>query len=649
MIMASYLDKMQVNTAITDSTKLDLGHQHITTADFMQLNVATMMELVPGTKIDFNMESFARLNPLVVPTFGRASLNNRCFFVPFRTIFRGWNDFITDSVHIASDGYSGGGSQLLLPNVPIVKLGDLRNAFLNAASTLSPVVDPNTGYAPAAVDPNALVYQHSVPPVPSMYDFIYSTNYYSYTVKGRQCLKTLEALGYKLDWSGDKDTVFSAMPLLALAKVYCDWYFPQQYSNISVYDNLLSICNMDVSAGVVNLTATQVALILTACAYVQYDSDLFVSAWDQPNQPNASNYSDFKLVNIDSVGSYMYGNSSVNYSEEGYITNNSGSAATTNRIGGANAPFITPYISTGSSNSSGVTPISEYLLHGLHALTDYMKRHQLAGSRAFDRYLARFGKALPAEKMNRCLYLGAHNQDIQIGDIMSTADTSATGGDQLGMYAGKGMSYGNGSFSFDTDEFGYFIVLSSIVPATGYFQGIDPMVQRVTKLDFWTPEFENLGVEPIKACNLFIPQYHVTMTSGDPYSQIFGFVPRYATYKAPTCMDRLTGNFRVPSLNSGFLNTGNTWHLMRTFDGLTDFNQDWSNVVHSPDFISGGADFSQYKRLFYEDGPDSPDNFTIIHNFEIAEYAPMKPLYDTYEFEDKGKKVTLETNGVKMN
>lgn len=139
------------------------------------------------------------------------------------------------------------------------------------------------------------------------------------------------------------------------------------------------------------------------------------------------------------------------------------------------------------------------------------------------------------------------------------------------------------------------------------------------------------------------------MTSGDPYSQIFGFVPRYATYKAPTCMDRLTGNFRVPSLNSGFLNTGNTWHLMRTFDGLTDFNQDWSNVVHSPDFISGGADFSQYKRLFYEDGPDSPDNFTIIHNFEIAEYAPMKPLYDTYEFEDKGKKVTLETNGVKMN
>lgn len=39
-MMASYLDKAQVNTAITDNTKLDLGHQHITTADFMQLNVS---------------------------------------------------------------------------------------------------------------------------------------------------------------------------------------------------------------------------------------------------------------------------------------------------------------------------------------------------------------------------------------------------------------------------------------------------------------------------------------------------------------------------------------------------------------------------------------------------------------------------------
>lgn len=634
MIMASYLDKTQVNTALTDNTKLDLGHQHITTADFMQLNVATLMELVPGSKIDVKMESFARLNPLPVPTFGRASLRNRAFFVPFRTIFRGWNDFITDSVHVASNGYSAGQTGALLSRVPDVTMEDLCNAFVTYTGS-------------GATDGSAMVYQVSG----SSYDLAWTsggnTVYYNYTVKGRQALKVLESLGYKLDWQHPtKDVKLSAMPLLALAKVFVDWYYPQQYSNRVEYDILLALCNMDVNAGPLSLTAAQVNTILSLCAYVQYDSDLFVSAWDTPNQPNAGNYSDFKLVNIDTAKTYT---NTISSALIGYVSNNSGTASASDRIGDADAPFITPYVPSGSTYAA--TPISEYLLHSLHALTDYMKRHQLAGSRAFDRYLARFGKALPAEKMNRSVYLGAAMQDIQIGDVMSTSDTVKEGlGSQLGAFAGKGMSYGQGHFDFSTDEFGYFIILSSIVPATGYFQGIDPQVQRISKLQFFTPEFDSLGSQPVQACNLYIPQLPGIMVNGDPYTQVFGFVPRYADYKTPTCLDRLTGNFRLPSLNGGaFVNAGNSWHLMRTFNGYDDFQQDYGNCHHTPQFINGGADFSQYKRMFYEDDADSPDNFTVIHNFEIAEYAPMKALYDSYEFEDKGKKVTLETNGVKMN
>lgn len=636
--MASYLDKTQMNTAITDNTKLDLGHQHITTADFMQLNVSMIHEMVPGEKIDVAMESFARLNPLPVPTFGRAALRNRAFFVPFRTIFRGWNDFITDNVHVPSDGYSG--SAAILSTCPYVDMKDLCDAFLNSVVTS---MDGN-GLIMAAL-PGATSFDFQTGPSNNL-------SLWNYTIKGRQAVKVLESLGYKLDFDAKAgEFIVSAMPLLALAKIYCDWYFPQQYSNISSYDHLLSLCNLDVAYGPVQLTSTHVALILTVCSFVQYDSDYFVSAWDVPNQPSAGNHSDFKLVNIDSV-SNVYSLSLNTYGENGYVTNNSSNASVTNRIGKADAPFITPLVSDNGSNPKPMeTPISQYLLHGLHALTDYMKRHQLAGSRAFDRYLARFGKALPAEKMNRSMYLGAAVQDVQIGDVMSTADTvgSSTGA-QLGAFAGKGISYGNGHFDCSTDEFGYFIILSSIVPATGYFQGIDRQVMRTTKLQFWTPEFDSLGVQPITSDELYIPQGTAVMTSGNPHTQIFGFTPRYADYKV--AHDQLTGNFRLGSINSGFggltPNASSSWHLMRDFT-YSDFSQDWSNVVHSPDFISGLGDFSQYKRIFYNISPDAPDNFTVIHNFEIAAYAPMKPLYDTYEFEDKGKKVTLDVNGVKMN
>lgn len=644
--MASYLDKAVINSAITDNTKLDLGHQHITTADFMQNNVSYIHELVPGSHIDVNMESFVRLNPLPVPTFGRASLRNRAFFVPFRTIFRGWNDFITDTNHVYSDGKTNS----LIDKVPYVTNAQLVMVFANGTATEATYTENSIGYTLA--DQTALAF-----------DYYYSGQKCKLTDKGRQYLKIIEALGYKLSWDTSNVTEYSALPFLALAKIIGDYYYPSQYLSTNEYFALTKYCNYDVS-NVPALTSVDIGYILDLSSFVMYDSDYFVSAFDTPNQPIASAHSDFKIVNIDTINNYRVATSSL-YSEveKGYVTNNSGLATVDNRISG-DAPFITPQISlltNGSIANSGATPISEYLLHGLHALTDYMKRHQLAGSRAMDRYLARFGKALSAEKLNRSIYLGAAVQDIQIGDVMSTSDTS---GAQLGAYSGKGMSYGNGHFEFSTDEYGYFIVLTSIVPAVGYTQGIDRQVMRLSKTQFWTPEFDSLGVQPLTANELYLSQNPLvagySQFNKDLNEQVFGYVPRYADYKVSH--DQLTGNFRVPSINGTnpsviAFNAADSWHLNRVFDD-GDFGYDnqgvWTLssplVVHSLNFLRG-RDRSQYKRIFYAnpDIVDSPDNFTIIHNFEIAENAPMKALYDSYEFEDKGDKVTLDANGVKLN
>lgn len=652
MIMASYLDKTQLNTAITENTKLDLGHQHITTADFMQNNVCYIHEMVPGEKIDVNMESFARLNPLPVPTFGRASMRNRAYFVPFRTIYRGWNDFITDAPHVWSDSKM---NSALLSTVPTINNSVLANMFIqNVAPDIQSIGDNDLMYsvgAPPLFDPHIGAYD--------LYDGQY---FLCFTQKGRQYLKVLESLGYKISWDVSNTTVYSALPLLALGKLACDWYYPQPYTGTAEYNAVLRLCNAD--TGTITLADSDVMAILDIAAYVQYSSDYFVSAFDVPNQPVASAHSDFKLVNIDTIGQ-IYGSSNYSIIQQNGVSNRTANATSSgdavDRYGQMDAPFITMYVNGGSSNTAVTGGISEYLLHSLHALTDYMKRHQLAGSRAFDRYLARFGKALPAEKMNRSNYLGAAMQDIQIGDIMSTADTS---GANLGAFAGKGMTYGNGHFEFSTDEFGYFIILSSIVPASGYFQGIDRQVMRLNKLQFWTPEMDSLGNQPITADELYVSQNPTVTGSNqfnkDAHNQCFGWTPRYADYKV--AHDSLTGNFRIPSLNGtngnlasiGF-NAADSWHLMRTFDDA-DFvganGMDAGKVVHSLNFMRS-TDWSQYKRIFYaasDVNPEQlPDNFTVIHNFEIAAYAPMKPLYDTYEFEDKGKKVTLDVNGVKMN
>lgn len=438
--------------------------------------------------------------------------------------------------------------------------------------------------------------------------------------------------------------------MLALAKVYTDWFWPTQYTNLASYDDLVSLCNRDNDNNTFTLSASQVNTILELCCYVQYDADMFTAAWDTPNQPQGGTHSDFKLVNIDSVKTvYASAANSRTITGGGFVsTRSNGIAAADDNIGGANAPFITPYLYNGVSNNIPATMVSQYMLNSLHALTDYMKRHQLVGSKAADRYLARFGKALSAEKLNRSVYLGANMQDIQIGDVMSTADTE---GSNLGSYGGKGLSYGNGQFEYQTDEYGLFIVLTSLVPAVGYFQGVDRNVKHVSKLDFWTPEFDSLGSQAVSAEELFVPSFY-TMTNFNQLPQkVFGYLPTYYEYKVKN--DKVTGNFRLNSANGAWsgtsaeFNAANSWHLMRTFDELDFANVD--DISHSASFIDGKNDCSQYKRIFYDVKPSSPDNFTVIHNFEIASFAPMKSLFDSYEFEDKGKKVTEDVNGVKMN
>lgn len=654
--MAAYLDKEKLNTAITDSTKFDLSHVHITTGNFMQLQPIYNKEMVPGEKIDVKLETLARMNPLQVPTYGRCNIKNRAYFVPMRTIFRGWNDFITDAPH--TDSANAKSPSVTIPTrVPIVRNNTIMTAFMTSVWSMWGADERGVTTTGADASTYDIVAQSEV--------------YYRFTAPGRIANKLLESLGYKVNWNIYDETPFSALPLLALAKVYVDWYFPNVYTNDVNYNKILALLNYDNNAAELELTSDQVALILQQCIFVCYDSDYFTSAWDNPTMPGAGKVSNYDLPNLDYMANIRMNNTYYNYNGNvGHVSNNQEafpgySDSTPGTIYGASAPFIAPYvpmISTNSSgtasNSAGAAPISQYLLHSLHALTDYLHRHQLVGSKAMDRYLARYGKALPAEKLNRSVYLGSQMVPVQVGDVMSNSDTDGAG---LGQYAGKGMAYnGNGDFSYSTDEFGIFIVLSSIVPAAGYFQGRNRLnTMHIRRLQFWTPEFESIGTQPISADELYVSQdgtlsiSEQNETSDSSYGvglateKVFGYTPRYAEYKMG--YDQVTGNFRVRTLN-GDINTNNgsgAWHLMRQFDD-SDF-PGLTSMVHSLNFVYSKGDLGRYNRIFAYTDPEAPDQFTLIHQFNIGDYAPMKPLYDSYDWLDKGRKVTLDVNGVKHN
>lgn len=643
--MASFLDKVKVNTAVTKFNKFDLSCDHITTTDWMHLTPIYNKEMVPKEKLSVNVEAMTRLAPMAVPTFGRGNINMRAFFVPYRTVFPGWNDFINDVRHMPANMQVANYEGTMISTVPIVTNSALRGLFIGDQGESN----VNSGLC--------MIYNTE----PSVeYDFVFvddsdNNHWLVLNPKGRRVLKIIESLGYKIQWKvfgQNYEPRYSALPLLCYAKVYCDWYWPQQYAEAA--SGLEQLFKQD-NAAPISLNSNQLWQIFSVADLVCYDADYFTGAFDNPVGPNTGSSSTISLVDITN-------NRNVNNAANG------SQAAVHSQPGSTYGPSNgTPWIGVSVGPGSSYTgQITQYALDGLKRLTDYMKRHQIAGAKALDRFFSRFGIALSSEKLNRSVYIGSKLVPLQIGDVTSQTDTTALGGmtndpygyDRLGSFCGRGVGYGQGNFDFETDEYGMFVICSSVVPSVGYYQGVDRSVLHTNKLDFWTPEFDQLGTQAIAASELVVPKDGRINDDIILNDSIFGYAPRYAEYKI--AKDKVTGDYRVNHINKSLM-ANNGWHFMREFpddwDSFVNFapgNSDYANywITHSPYFLKG-EDANQFNRIFqsFSNSEAASDHFAVIYHFDVGMTAPMCKLWDTYEFDesDRGKEVTMDVNGVKMN
>ena len=606
--MAKYPNRVNVPIALTSRSKQNLSSKHLTTGNFMELSVAKIIPMVPGQSINVNHTTFTRLEAMPAPTFGDALINSRAFFVPFRTIFRPWNDFIEDVTHVSNIGGVGH-----VTKVHTVKNSVIVNFLISSAcALLQKTVD-----SASSVGDNydIVVFKR---------DNANNLKYhcYNFTPYGKRCMKLILQLGYGINTDLTTPEIeHSALPLLALAKVYFDWYYPQAYTQDAnalqiqswfVFDTLTLDPN-----GLFNID--NLKLLFDTVSTVCYSSDYFVDAWDNPAAPNNGSFTAVTIKDPTTSGN-----------NDAVITEDNGTPA--------------------AKWSFNLTQFAD---DALHALTDYMRRHQLAGARVIDRYLARFGIQLPAEKLNRSVYLDSVTTPVDFGEVTSTTDTYNevdNTGAQLAAYAGKGVGLQKDAhYSYSSDEYGYFIVMSSIVPVTSYYQGCDRHTMHLTKLDFWTPEFDNLGVQALSTREVYMPLNVANMrnTLGTSNAvnfntQVFGFVPRYSEYKRG--YDTITGDFRLGSLNTG----KDAWNLARDLTPLAK-SVGLSGMFHSEDFVRG-SDSEQYNRIFYVTD-NSVDHFNIEHLFNIESIFPGKSLYDDYEFQDENnaRKVAVNIGGQKAN
>lgn len=610
--MAKYPNRISVPTAITKRTTLDLSCQHITTGNFMDFMLSKRMRLVPTQSVELSHNLFSRADALLKPTYGDSTIRSRAFFVPYRTIMPAWNDFIEDAVH----NYPNGGSSLV-PYAHRIKNSQLVYMLMQASGTDS---SPAMSVLTDNLDTADFVIIPSRPDGPCQG--------FNLTPHGSRTLKLLMQCGIAIDFNLRNAEIYhSAMQLLALAKVYYDWYYQNQYINDEFAMLMESFFNYDNETDFADwFTYDKIAVIFAVINKVNYDSDYFVSAWDNPVGPNSGSMSQVTI-------------------KDPTLTDNSYDSVETHVNG-------TPYASIRDINVSGSSQqynaLSQYTIDALKSLNDYCKRKQIAGARVFDRYLAEFGVTLESEALKRSIYITDYIQGVNIGDVTSTADTE---GAPLGSYAGKAISSGkDGSFDFQTPEEGELIIISTIIPRVSYYQGQDKTTMAQTRMDFWLPEFDAMGVQSLDTREVFMPldarqQYPAgttNYTSLDYNNLVFGFVPRYAELKRG--VDMITGDFRLRSRDAG----GDSWSLFRDLTPIFA-KRGIAGTKHDRAFTTG-YDSEQYSRIFNVINEEY-DHFKIQHLFTIKTSFPGHGLYDDYEFKDEhnAKHVQLDVQGVKVN
>lgn len=184
--------------------------------------------------------------------------------------------------------------------------------------------------------------------------------------------------------------------------------------------------------------------------------------------------------------------------------------------------------------------IDVYAILKAQALQKWREATMKAGNRVSDNWKAHYGVEPRFHRDTRAQFVGAFDSMIGIDEVVSTS-----GFDQqtLGAIGGKGIGGAQGTINFDCNDFGVLMCIYSVLPTADYDAiGIDKANTLFDHFDFFTPEFENLGFEPVQTHQI---SGYCTPAQGFAGSihllDVLGYAPRYYMYK--TAVDKVHGEF----------------------------------------------------------------------------------------------------------
>lgn len=592
----------RVPISASRATKFDLSCRHLGTTNFGELKPLYCESVVPSDRFSIDVQSFTRLDPMPAPSMAEMYVHTRAFFVPYNTIFRGFSEFIANTQNTSAS------ATLSNFKVPFMLESSVDLAFTD--SSLSALATSKN--EPWDI---AIVKEYDPLGMPTF-------DYYKLTPQGRRIYNILLSLGYNFTFDKENDAKarYSLLPLISFCKVYLDWYVPSKYwtsdANIiwlrkfvnADFDNYTNLKSMFLATGSI-LTDTLVKLFNIDFS-VFFTQDYFSNCLSHP-----------------------FGNNfNVSYSDVSELPTYDG---THNNVSSGNETGS--YVMQQALSSNVVSALD---LKTVGQLQKIVNKGMVIDQKVQDYLRVTFGIEPSTDALRISKYIGHFADTIKVGDVMSNADTMSSDnntGALLGQFAGRGLGYQQGHFTFSAGaNYGIVLILQDIVPTPFYFQGLSTPITSIDRLDFFTPEFDSICTSPVSMRRLFNDQ---PLKS---YDTVFGYLPQYSEYKVGH--DILSGNFRLHSINADL----SPWYQSRQLP----MNESRMGVG-IPDLPTPSSDFTKalwsnrfnnFNSIFYQDGSVA-DPFYQIHDIKVACYRKAKSLidqlFDDDDYKDGSTKVDI--------
>lgn len=198
------------------------------------------------------------------------------------------------------------------------------------------------------------------------------------------------------------------------------------------------------------------------------------------------------------------------------------------------------------------------------AVQHYYEAMARGGSRYREQVRSLFGVTISDKTVQVPEYLGGGRYHVNINQIVQTSGQQTASDTPIGETGAMSVTpISESSFTKSFEEHGFVIGVMCVRHNHSYQQGLERFWSRSDRLDYYFPQFANLGEQPVK-------KKEIMLTGTNTDDETFGYQEAWADYRMKP--DRVSGKMR-----SNAEGTLDFWHYADNYNTVPTLSQEWMN------------------------------------------------------------------------